>query len=76
VIAAAVPYLLAVAAAQLVYTMVVVVGISALRVPLPEIVAGSFGVVGVWCMLALTAMARAGAMTALWQWGRWEKARA
>ncbi len=94
VIAAAVPYLLAAAPAQLVmayenalegalsgagytfFTMVAVVGISALRVPLAEIVAGSFGLVGVWWMLALTAMARAGAMTALWQWGRWEKARA
>jgi putative MATE family efflux protein len=57
-------------------TMVAVVGISALRVPLAELVAGSFGLIGVWWMLALTAMARAGAMTALWQWGAWEKARA
>ena len=94
VIAAAVPYLLAAAPAQLVmayenvlegalsgagytlFTMVAVVGISALRVPLADIVAGSFGLTGVWWMLALTAMARAGAMTALWQWGRWEKASA
>jgi putative MATE family efflux protein len=58
------------------YTMVAVVGISALRVPLAEVVAESFGLVGVWWMLALTAMARAGAMTALWQWGDWERARA
>jgi len=41
-----------------------------------EIVAGSSGLVGVWWMLALTAIARAGAMTSLWQWGRWERARA
>jgi putative MATE family efflux protein len=58
------------------YTMIAVVGISALRVPLAEIVAGSFGLAGVWWMLALTAMARAAAMTSQWQWGRWEKARA
>jgi len=58
------------------YTMVAVVGISALRVPLAEVVAEGFGLVGVWWMLALTAMARAGAMAALWQWGDWERARA
>jgi MATE family, multidrug efflux pump len=58
------------------YTMVAVVGISALRVPLGEVVAEGFGLVGVWWMLALTAMARAGAMAALWQWGDWERARA
>ena len=51
------------------YTMIAVVGISALRVPLAEVVSASFGLVGIWWMLALTAMARAGAMTALWQWG-------
>jgi putative MATE family efflux protein len=58
------------------YTMMVVVGISALRIPLAELVAGPFGLNGIWWMLALTAMTRAGAMTALWQWGGWEKARA
>jgi Na+-driven multidrug efflux pump len=58
------------------YTMVAVVGISALRVPLAEIVAGPYGPAGVWWMLALTAIARAAAMTALWQWGGWERARA
>lgn len=58
------------------YTMVAVVGISALRVPLAEIVAGPYGLAGVWWMLALTAIARAAAMTALWQWGGWERARA
>jgi Na+-driven multidrug efflux pump len=58
------------------YTMLAVVGISSLRIPLAEVVAGSFGLAGIWWMLALTAMARAAAMTALWQWGGWEKARA
>lgn len=58
------------------YTMIAVVCISALRVPLAEIVSASFGLVGIWWMLAVTAMARAGAMTALWHWGAWEKARA
>jgi Na+-driven multidrug efflux pump len=58
------------------YTMLAVVGISALRVPLAEVAADVFGLVGIWWMLALTAMARAAAMTALWQWGAWERARA
>jgi Na+-driven multidrug efflux pump len=58
------------------YTMLVVVGISALRVPLADLVAASFGLVGIWWMLALTAMARAAAMTSLWTWGAWQKARA
>jgi Na+-driven multidrug efflux pump len=56
------------------YTMLAVVGISALRLPLAEIVADAFGLVGVWRRLALTAMARAAAMTALWQCGGWERA--
>ena len=58
------------------YTMLVVVGISAIRVPLAGLVAASFGLAGIWWMLALTAMARAAAMTSLWRWGRWEAARA
>lgn len=58
------------------YTMIAVVTISALRIPLAEVVAGMFGLNGIWWMLALTAMARAAAMTSLWQWGGWEKARA
>jgi putative MATE family efflux protein len=58
------------------YTMLVVVGLSALRIPLAELVAGPFGLAGIWWMLALTAMARAAAMTSLWHWGGWEKARA
>jgi putative MATE family efflux protein len=56
--------------------MIAVVGISALRIPLADLVAGPFGLEGIWWMLALTAMARAAAMTSLWQWGRWERARA
>ena len=58
------------------YTMIAIVGISALRIPLAEVVAEPFGLAGIWWMLALTAMARAAAMTALWQWGGWERARA
>lgn len=58
------------------YTMIAIVGISALRIPLAEVVAEPFGLAGIWWMLAITAMARAAAMTALWQWGGWEKARA
>ena len=56
--------------------MLAVVGISSLRIPLAGLMADSFGLTGIWWMLALTAMARAGAMTVLWQWGGWEKARA
>jgi Na+-driven multidrug efflux pump len=58
------------------YTMLAVVGISALRIPLAGLVAGPFGLDGIWWMLALTAMGRAVAMTGLWHWGRWERARA
>lgn len=58
------------------YTMIAVVTISALRIPLAEIVAVPFGLNGIWWMLAFTAMARAAAMTSLWHWGGWEKARA
>jgi putative MATE family efflux protein len=58
------------------YTMVAIVALSALRVPLAEIVAGAFGLAGIWWMLSLTAMARAAAMTILWHWGAWDSARA
>ena len=58
------------------YTMIAVVTISALRIPLAEVVAEPFGLNGIWWMLALTAMARAAAMTSLWHWGGWERARA
>ena len=53
--------------------MIAVVGISALRIPLADLVSGPFGLVGIWWMLALTAIARAAAMTSLWQWGGWER---
>jgi putative MATE family efflux protein len=58
------------------WTMVVVVALSAIRIPLAAIVAPAYGLLGVWWVLAVTAMARAAAMTALWRWGRWEGARA
>jgi putative MATE family efflux protein len=58
------------------YTMLAVVSISALRIPLAALVARPFGLEGIWWMLALTAMARAAAMTSLWHWGGWERARA
>jgi Na+-driven multidrug efflux pump len=52
------------------------VGLSAIRIPLAALVAPGFGLLGVWWILALTAIARAAAMTALWHWGRWEQAHA
>ena len=58
------------------WTMIVVVGISALRIPLASWVAPAFGLIGVWWMLAFTAIARGAAMTSLWVWGRWQQARA
>ncbi len=58
------------------WTMVAVVGLSAVRIPLAALVAPSFGLAGVWWVLALTAVARAAAMTALWQRGGWARARA
>lgn len=56
--------------------MVAVVSISALRVPLALVVAPAWGLLGVWGMLAATAVMRAAAMAGLWRWGRWETARA
>jgi Na+-driven multidrug efflux pump len=58
------------------WTMAAVVGLSAIRIPLAAIVAPAYGLLGIWWMLALTAIARAAAMTALWHWGRWERATA
>ena len=58
------------------WTMTVVVGISALRIPLASWVAPAFGLMGIWWMLSFTAIARGAAMTGLWVWGRWEQARA
>ncbi|MGI9040079.1 MAG: MATE family efflux transporter, partial [Gemmatimonadales bacterium] len=58
------------------WTMIAVVGLSAIRIPLAIIVAPRYGLLGVWWMLSLTAIARAVAVTSLWHWGAWEKARA
>ncbi len=58
------------------WTMVAVVVLSAVRIPLAAAVAPDFGLLGVWVVLAATAMVRAAAMTALWQWGGWQRARA
>ncbi|HEU5040408.1 MAG TPA: MATE family efflux transporter [Gemmatimonadales bacterium] len=58
------------------WPMVVVVGLSSIRIPLAAVVAPAYGLIGVWWILALTAMSRAAAMTALWHWGGWERARA
>ncbi len=58
------------------WTMTVVVGLSAIRIPLASLAAPVFGLAGVWWVLALTAMARAAGMTGLWTWGRWATARA
>jgi putative MATE family efflux protein len=59
-----------------VFTMLAVVTLSAIRIPLADLVAEPFGLNGIWWMLALTAMARAAAMTSLWHWGGWGKGRA
>lgn len=58
------------------WPMVVVVVLSAVRIPLAAMVAPAYGLLGVWWILALTAIGRAAAMTALWRWGAWERARA
>ena len=55
------------------WTMVMVVGLSAIRIPLAALIAPIYGLLGVWWILAITAMARAAALTSLWHWGRWEK---
>jgi Na+-driven multidrug efflux pump len=58
------------------WPMVVVVGLSAIRIPLAMAVAPVYGLLGVWIIIAVTAVARAAAMTGLWHWGAWERARA
>lgn len=47
-----------------------------IRIPLAAIVAPVWGLAGIWVVLAITAILRGGAVTALWQWGSWERARA
>ncbi len=58
------------------WTMVAIVGLSAIRIPLAAMVAPTYGLQGVWWLLAFTAMARAAAITGLWHWGSWERAKA
>lgn len=59
-----------------VWPMLWVVLLCAIRVPLAIVIAPRWGLAGVWLLLAGTAMLRGGVMTALWHWGRWERARA
>lgn len=58
------------------WTMVMIVGLSAIRIPLAALIAPAYGLLGVWWILAITAMARAAALTSLWHWGAWERAKA
>jgi putative MATE family efflux protein len=58
------------------WTMVMIVGLSAIRIPLAALIAPVYGLLGVWWILAITAMARAAALTSLWHWGGWERAKA
>jgi putative MATE family efflux protein len=58
------------------WTMVIVVVLSAIRIPLAAVIAPAYGLLGVWWILAVTAMGRAAALTSLWHWGRWERAKA
>jgi Na+-driven multidrug efflux pump len=58
------------------WPMVAVVGLSAIRIPLAIAVAPVYGLLGVWGIIAITAVARAAAMTTLWHWGPWPRARA
>ncbi|MEO8029261.1 MAG: MATE family efflux transporter [Gemmatimonadota bacterium] len=58
------------------WPMVWVVVLCAIRVPLAVVIAPRWGLAGIWLLLAGTAMLRGVVMTALWQWGSWETARA
>jgi putative MATE family efflux protein len=58
------------------WTMVAVVTLSAIRIPLAVLLAPVYGLLGVWWVVAVTAMARAAALTALWHWGQWARAKA
>lgn len=58
------------------WTMIWVVGLSAIRIPLAAYVAPRYGLGGIWWVLSVTAVARGLAMTALWHWGGWQRARA
>ena len=49
---------------------------TAARIPLAALLAGLFGVVGIWWTISLTAMGRGIAMWMIWRGGRWERSRA
>lgn len=49
--------------------------ITASRIPLAAWLAGMMGVAGVWWTIGLTAVARGGAMAALWHSDRWQRVR-
>jgi len=59
-----------------VWPMLWVAVLCLIRIPLAALVAPRWGVAGIWVVLAVTAILRGCAMTALWQWGRWDRARA
>jgi putative MATE family efflux protein len=48
---------------------------TAARIPLGFLLAGMFGVVGVWWTISLTAVGRGVVMAALWRGDRWERTR-
>ena len=58
------------------WPMVWVVAWSAVRIPLAPWAAATWGLAGVWILLAATAVGRGVSITALWRWGAWERARA
>jgi Na+-driven multidrug efflux pump len=47
--------------------------LTALRVPLAIWAAATFGIVGVWWVIVLTACARGIAMAAIWKTGVWKR---
>lgn len=59
-----------------VWPMLWVAALCLIRIPLAALVAPRWGVAGIWGVLAVTALLRGCAMTALWQWGRWDRAKA
>jgi putative MATE family efflux protein len=48
---------------------------TAARIPLAAWLAGSFGVLGIWWAISLTAMGRGIAMALIWRGGRWQRTR-
>ncbi|HEY9225072.1 MAG TPA: MATE family efflux transporter [Gemmatimonadaceae bacterium] len=47
--------------------------ITASRIPLAAWAATTWGSVGIWWVISLTAMGRGIAMVLLWRWGRWKR---